>query len=74
VRSKYSGSSDSARDKRGGGGGGGGVGEEKGSSKGLCDLKDVEIKKTRLKCEEVVARSHKELNYRKFLGQPAFTC
>jgi hypothetical protein len=43
------------------------------SSEGLCDLKDVEIK-TRLKCEEVVARSHKELNYRKFLGQTAFTC
>ena len=50
MRSKYSGSSDSARDKRkrgGGGGGGGGVGEERGSSKGLCDLKDVEMK-TRL--------------------------
>jgi hypothetical protein len=45
----------------------------RGSSKGLCDLKDVEIK-TRLKCEEVVARSHRELNYRKFLGQTAFTC
>jgi hypothetical protein len=43
----------------------------RGSSKGLCDLKDVEIK-TRLKYEE--DRSHKELNYRKFLGQTAFTC
>jgi len=48
-------------------------GRRRRSSKGLCDLKDVEIK-TRLKCEEVVARSHKELNYRKFLGQTAFTC
>ena len=75
MRSKYSGSSDSARDKRGGGGGGGGGGREgveRGSSKGLCDLKDVEIK-TRL-CEEVAARSHKEVNYRKFLGQSVFTC
>jgi len=55
VRSKYSGSSDSARDKRGGGGG---EGEERGSSEGLCDLKDVEIK--RRLCEDVVARSHKD--------------
>jgi hypothetical protein len=38
-------------------------GRRRGRSEGLCDLKDVEIK-TRLKCEEFLARSHKELNYR----------